>query len=253
MNLGAYLYGELIKRGADLKAYAPLFQAEIEFHSWHYLRHTARRLEHLASLCLPLKNRSVLELGAGIGDHSNFFLDRGCKVTITEPRAENLTYMKARFPEGDVRHLDLEMDDPLGDACYDVIYAYGVLYHVSNPAATLAFFDRHCAELLLLETCVSFGQEEEINPTPEEKMSFTQSSIGQGCRPTRPWLFTRLKKNFEYVYLPLTQPNHEEFPLDWTAPEQHIGLSRSIFIASRYPIENDNLTTQLVLHQERQP
>ena len=51
------------------------------FHSWHYLRHNARRLEHLASLQIPIRGKSVLEIGAGIGDHSSYYLDRGCTVT----------------------------------------------------------------------------------------------------------------------------------------------------------------------------
>lgn len=46
------------------------------FHSYDYLRHNARRLEHLASLGLPITGRSVLEVGAGIGDHSHFYIDR---------------------------------------------------------------------------------------------------------------------------------------------------------------------------------
>lgn len=59
--------------------------AERHFHSIFYLRHNARRQEHLATLGLDLGNKSVLEVGAGIGDHTQFFLDRGCKVLCTEP------------------------------------------------------------------------------------------------------------------------------------------------------------------------
>jgi len=81
-----------------------------EFHSEAYLRHNARRLEHLASLCAPLAGRTVLEVGAGIGDHSHFYLDRGCVVTITEARSENLDVLRERYPGCDVRYLDL--DDP---------------------------------------------------------------------------------------------------------------------------------------------
>ena len=47
-----------------------------EFHSHHYMRHNARRLEHLASLQIPVDGRTVLEVGAGIGDLSHFYLDR---------------------------------------------------------------------------------------------------------------------------------------------------------------------------------
>jgi hypothetical protein len=49
----------------------------LQFHSDFYIRHTARRLEHLASLRIPVAALSVLEVGAGIGDHSNYYMDRG--------------------------------------------------------------------------------------------------------------------------------------------------------------------------------
>lgn len=47
------------------------------------------------------------------------------------------------------------------------------------------------------------------------------------------------------VYAPLTQPAHEEFPLDWTAPRQPGTLSRAVFIASRQPLDHPLLTTEL--------
>src|ERR1700689_2103588 len=76
---------------ASMTSFSPQeLQAAYEvFHSPNYLRHNARRLEHLASLGLDLHGRSVLELGAGIGDHTTFFLDRDCSVVSVEPRPEN--------------------------------------------------------------------------------------------------------------------------------------------------------------------
>jgi hypothetical protein len=50
------------------------------FHSAHYQRHNQRRQEHLASLGLDISGATVLEVGAGIGDHTSFFLDRGCQI-----------------------------------------------------------------------------------------------------------------------------------------------------------------------------
>src|SRR5262245_46388403 len=68
------------------------------FHSFHYLRHNARRLEHLASLGIPVAGSRVLEVGAGMGDHSHFFFDRGCAVTITEARPELLARLRETYP-----------------------------------------------------------------------------------------------------------------------------------------------------------
>ena len=217
------------------------------FHSDQYLRHNARRLEHLASLRISVAGMSVLEVGAGIGDHSHYYIDRGCKVTITEARSQNLHYLRKRYPDCDVQFLDMERPSHLNGSPFDVVHCYGLLYHLSNPEEALAFLSRNTARLLFLETCISFGASEGINATPEDESSPTQAHSGTGCRPTRPWLFKQLQKLFEHVYLPKTQPNHEEFPLDWTAPEKHHAcLKRSIFIAARERLENEMLTQILI-------
>lgn len=224
------------------------------FHSNHYLRHNARRLEHLASLRIPVAGMRVLEVGAGIGDHSGYYLDRGCEMTITEARQENLSYIRRRYPGQSVEWLNLEQPVPISGAPFDVVHCYGLLYHLNNPEPALDYMSHHCRHLLFLETCVSFGNEKAINRVQEKQGDFTQAVSGQGCRPTRPWLFEILKSMFDYVYVPTTQPNHDEFPLDWTAPEKHTAsFSRAVFIASRQPLQNEWLSATLLDHQQRHP
>ena len=48
------------------------------------LRINRVRQEHLASLGLELHGKSVLEVGAGIGLHTDFFEERGCDVLSTD-------------------------------------------------------------------------------------------------------------------------------------------------------------------------
>jgi SAM-dependent methyltransferase len=223
------------------------------FHTWHYLRHNARRLEHLASLGIPVFNKSVLEVGAGIGDHTHYYLDRGCKVTITEPREENLIYLRKRYPEMDVRELDLERPNSNVEGRWDVVHCYGLLYHLQNPGPALQFMAKRNGSLLLLETCVSFGSGMKENLTPEDQKMATQAFSGTGCRPTRDWIVEELKKLYEHVYCTKTQPNHDEFPLDWTRPEAHKGLSRAVFVASRQPLDTPALTKEIPLLQIRHP
>ena len=217
------------------------------FHSDYYLCHNARRLEHLASLRIPVAGLSVLEVGAGIGDHSHYFIDRGCTITITDARPENVSYLRKRYPRCKVCILDLENPVKIEGAPFDIVYCYGLLYHLRNPEESLRFLARNTKKMLLLETCVSFGDREEINLEDERQWKPTQAYSGTGCRPTRVWLFKRLQRYFEHIYVPVTQPNHEEFPLDWTAPERHsTKLSRAIFIGSRVEIENDLLKPSLI-------
>ena len=223
------------------------------FHSNHYLRHNARRLEHLASLRIPVAGASVLEVGAGIGDHSHYYIDRGCRVTITEERSANLHRLKSRYPNCSVQYLDMESPLPIDGSPFDVVHCYGVLYHLSTPREALAFLSQNTSRLLFLETCVSFGDKEEINLTGEVQSDPTQASSGTGCRPTRAWLFRELQGLFEYVYVPATQPCHEEFPLDWTTPDKHVSpIQRAVFIASRERLQNEQLIASLVCQQTRQ-
>lgn len=69
----------------------------LDLRTERWQRINRRRLEHLASLRLPVEGRNVLELGPGIGDLTDFFLERGCAVTAVDGRAEMLEVMRARF------------------------------------------------------------------------------------------------------------------------------------------------------------
>ena len=222
------------------------------FHSNYYLRHNSRRLEHLASLRIPVAGMSVLEVGAGIGDHSHYYIDRGCRITITEVRSENLQYLRNRYPSCNVQFLHMERPSHINGSPFDIVHCYGLLHHLSNPGQALEFISRNTIRILLLETCVSFGEGKEINIVREPQSDPTQAYSGIGCRPTRPWVFNQLQGLFEYVYLPKTQPNHEKFPIDWTTPDKHqTGSKSAIFIASRERIENELLTQSLINKQTR--
>jgi SAM-dependent methyltransferase len=231
------------------------------FRMFHYIRHNQRRQEHLATLGLDLAQRRVLELGAGIGDHSTFFLDRGSTVVAVEPRPENVAFFRASIASAryagevplTIHAMDVETAaKKLRSERFDVVYCYGLLYHVPDPLPVLEFAREVCTSLLLLETCVSFGTHEAVNNVPEQAGDVTQAVAGMGCRPTRPWIYRRLSELFEYAYMPVTQPWHEEFPLDWTVPPPPAGrLTRAVFVASRAPLENPLLVAHVPDRQSR--
>ena len=227
------------------------------FHAPFYIRHNQRRLEHLASLGLDLVNKTVLEPGAGIGDHSLFYLDRGCTVTALEPRPENVESLRSNVSKSLTSAKDrltvVEGEvSALADITetFDVVHSYGLLYHLSDPAESISLFAARCRGILCLETCVSMGNEISLNPVAEPVDNPAQAYKGTGCRPTRPWVLHELRKHFPLVYVPRTQPAHDEFPLDWTKPwPTCTGLIRAVFIASRQGLKNPNLLTALPSHQ----
>jgi SAM-dependent methyltransferase len=244
-----------------LNAEAAAMAAALEdFHSVRYIRNTARRLEHLASLNLPIRDCSVLELGAGVGDLTTFFLDRSCSVTCVEPRPENCSLLASLMSERRnggyeaaarcriLRADALSFESAISET-FDIVHCYGLLYHTDDPAAVLAAIARKCAGVLLLETCVAFGSHEAVNIIPERVQIPSQSVSGSGCRPTRPWLFRRLSELFAHAYVPRTQPAHEDFPLDWTGPQPTDRESRAVFIAARKKLDNPLLLDQLPYRQ----
>jgi hypothetical protein len=61
----------------------------------------AARLAHLAALDLPMDGGTVLEVGAGVGRLTGFFIGRGCSVVVTEARVESVSEGSRR---GSSRH-----------------------------------------------------------------------------------------------------------------------------------------------------
>jgi hypothetical protein len=222
------------------------------FRTDEYQRHNLRRQEHLATLGLKIAGRSVLEVGAGIGDHTSFFIDRGCTVTATDARPDNLAVLSRRFPGVRTLLFDADRSVPRELSAHEIVYAYGVLYHLRRPAQGLASLASLCSAMLLLETCVSYGDESAINLVVEDPANPTQSVCGHGCRPTRPWVFAALRENFPFAYLTRTQPWHPEFPIDWSRPTANsTGLYRSVFVGSREPIASPLLLDRITNQQER--
>src|SRR4051812_27811086 len=112
------------------------------------------RLEHLAALGLPLNGRRVLEVGGGVGHLSTFFLDRDCDLVTTEARPENVAEMRRLYPHLDARIVDVESG--LADlGRFDVVFCYGLLYHLENPIRALRNMVEVCDDLLLIETMIT--------------------------------------------------------------------------------------------------
>jgi FkbM family methyltransferase len=227
-----------------------MITSESAFRRPNYLRINARRLEHLAGLGLPIAGRDVLEVGAGIGDLTSFFLDRDCSVTAIEPRPENRAFFAAQYgeaassPTGRLRILP-------GDASrlavhgavapHPVLFCYGLLYHLDRPLDALREMAASCSDLLLLETRVSYAADERLEAEEEDAADPTNAVSGRGCLPSRRWVYARLAELFPHVYVPLTQPAHPQFHLDWRRPEPPPGRHRAIFVASRRELVNSVL------------
>jgi SAM-dependent methyltransferase len=205
------------------------------------------RLTHLASLDLPLTGRSVLEVGAGVGRLTRFFLDRNCRIVATEGRAENAQELARRLPEVDVRQADVEETlEHLGG--FDVVFCYGLLYHLENPIRALRNMSAVCSDLLLIETQVCDATAS-VLLLEDEPAVVNQSLRGFAHRPSPSYLAIALNRiGFDYVYSPTRPPEHEDYQFAWRDnldTTRDGAVLRAIFVASRRELDEATLVSLL--------
>src|SRR5580698_6195742 len=133
---------------------------------------------------------------------------------------------------------------PLG--VFDVVFCYGLLYHLESPVAALRNMAAVCKEMLLLETQVC----DHVLPIlrmAQEDTSADQALTGLGGRPS-PSYVTMVLRNvgFEHIYAPRIPPAHPEFLFRWkstgtTGKQKH--PIRCIFVASREKLPRESLVS----------
>lgn len=210
----------------------------------HFRTFNAARLKHLASLELPVDGKRVLDLGCGPGDLAQFFVARGCDVVCVDARQENINKLSRQYPDLQAHVADVETAalDVLGT--FDVVFCYGLLYHLENPIAALRKIRKACTSLLFLETIVCDHYLPVVRLVKEPAL-VTQSLHRLGSRPSSSYVIKALKHvGFGFVYVPKKPPAHPDFQfkrqdnLDWYRRD---GLLRGIFIASMQQIRSRTL------------
>jgi SAM-dependent methyltransferase len=133
----------------------------------------------------------ILEVGAGIGHIGDVFAalapEYGFRVTSSDGRPEHVERMRARGREAVV--LDLDTDDLSAAGEFDLVLAFGVLYHLAKPERFL----RGCARIadtLVIESCVADLPGAELVMIGESRgpLSGDQALAGTGCRPSPAWV-----------------------------------------------------------------
>ncbi len=203
------------------------------------------RLAHLESLGLPLSGKSVLDAGCGVGHLAQFFVERGCHTVCVDARSENIDRLRALYPDLEAAVANVETGRLADFGVFDIVFCYGLLYHLANPVAGLANIAEACGGLLLLETMIADHPLPLCRLADEPSETLNQAVGGMGSRPTPAFVAMALTRlGFPFVYAPLIPPGHPDFEFEWRgdfADSRDGHLLRCIFVASRSKLENSRL------------
>jgi Methyltransferase domain len=209
-------------------------------------------LTHLESLGLPLADRRVLELGSGPGDGTGFYLRRGCKIVSVDARQECIDLLKQRYPAASAELCDLNDPSPLAHLGeFEVIHCYGALDHVAEQSRLIRYIGAACTGLAVVSASVSPDGKQSLGEVNETEGDPNQSATRRGGMPTRRWLFEELRGCFAFVYQAQTQPNHPEFAIDWKDLTCASPRVRTVFVASKQPLDLPSLSPGLPDVQRR--
>ena len=207
------------------------------------------RMAHLDSLHLPLSGRTVLDAGCGVGHLAKYFVERNCRVTCVDGRHENIAILRSRYPALEAHVANLELDSLAAFGDFDIVFCYGLLYHLENPIAGLRNVAQVCRDLLLMETVVSDQSEPVLRLSDEPQETRNQALGLLGCRPSPAFVTMALVRvGFRYVYAPKSPPNHPDFRFEWRNDLQFSRdghLLRCVFVASHQPLDNPELSLLL--------
>jgi FkbM family methyltransferase len=176
--------------------------------------------------------KNVLDVGCGAGFFSGYLASLGLKVTAFDARSENVSVAQRRHP--DIKFLVNDIEDTtvkrLGP--FDLIFCFGLLYHLENPFLAVRNLHALTEKVLLIESRVTPG------PFPsarlvDEIISEDQSMNYIALIPSELGLIKMLySSGFRYVYLSRIVPDHEDF-----RESVRLHRKRAIIVASKIALE----------------
>jgi SAM-dependent methyltransferase len=206
------------------------------------------RIANLASMGLLLAGKRVLDLGCGVGHLGARLAEMGSSVVCVDGRESNIASLRTRYPRLEAHVGNVETEELSRFGRFQIVFCYGLLYHLENPLQSLRNMASVCDEMVLLETIIC-DHELALVRVEDESTDVNQALGGIAGRPTPHYVVLALNRvGFPFVYAPVTPPEHEDFRFEWRnnldcARDGH--NLRCVFVASRTELKNPALISLL--------
>ena len=177
--------------------------------------------------------RTALDLGCGVGYFSALLRDLGFELTATDFRAENIAEARSRHSGIDFRIADAEDPTLSSLGKFDLVFCFGLLYHLENPFRVIRNLHALTGKLLLLES-MAVPNEHPFLFVLDEPAGVDQSMGAVSFYPSDGAIIKMaFRAGFPHVYQFRELPNHENY-------RASVGreCTRTMFAASLQPLDS---------------
>jgi SAM-dependent methyltransferase len=170
---------------------------------------------------------TAIDVGCGLGYFSRALQGLGLRVTACDGRRENVEEASRRYPQISFRVANVEDSALESLGKFDLVFCFGLLYHLENPFAALRNLHALTGKVLLVESmCVPGGRAlldlREEGKTEDQGLNFV------AFYPTEPCLVKMLHSaGFPFVYRFSRMPEHEAFHEGGTRKQMRTMLAAS--------------------------
>ena len=211
------------------------------FDAKHYELLNEARGGTFASVFAPLKGtldlNTAVDIGCGLGHFTSFLSQLGLDVLGVDAREENVLEARARFPHLNFAVADAQDPNLSSLGQFDLVFCYGLLYHLENPFVTIRNIAKMARKLATVESVV-YPSPEPILVLLEENACEDQGLNYMAYYPSEASLVKMLMKSgLDECYLPTKFPSHPAYALGRSGFRQ-----RTIIFAARSPLDLDLLT-----------
>lgn len=201
----------------------------------HYDSLNEARANSIRDFLAPLKEelglQSAVDVGCGVGFFSGVLRSFGLRVAGVDGRADNAGEARRRHPEIDFHLCDAEELTVKLLGQFDLVFCYGLLYHLQNPFRVIKQLKEMTKKLLLVEAAIYPGNEPVmalVDEPPQEDQGLGYFAFYPTQQCYEKMLY---RAGFSYVYRFSELPEHEAY---FASPGKR--RVRTLLAASHQPL-----------------
>ncbi len=210
------------------------------FDAEHYESLNTSRAAVVSALLEQLKGRvtlsTAIDVGCGTGYFSGLLKSLGFDVVAVDGRKQNVEEASRRNPGITFKCCDAQSAELLQLGTFDLVFCFGLLYHLENPFLTVRYLREMTKQLLLVEAVIYPGAEP-IMGLVDEGLTDDQGLNHVAFYPTESCLVKMLyRSGFAHVYR--FQPLADHIEYRNTSKTRQV---RTMLAASHSPLASDRV------------